>query len=178
MLNTRILIHPSGSARMRGNTRLRARLGMADDGALELGRSRITPWNTPPRLRTPARSHPIARGRAGPKRSLTSLFSKFGLHLPLNRHPREGVDLAQITSTSGIGVRVARRQPNSRAAWGRIIAAVCISLAPSSAPIPWRYQPVRKSACGRRWQTRPRLTLACSAEVGATAASSGVPQPN
>ena len=33
----------------------------------------------------PAPSHPIARGRAGPKLLAHILFSKYGLHLPLNR---------------------------------------------------------------------------------------------
>jgi len=33
----------------------------------------------------PAPSHPIARGRAGPKLLAHVLFSKYGLHLPLNR---------------------------------------------------------------------------------------------
>jgi transposase len=33
----------------------------------------------------PAPSHPIARGRAGPKLLAHVLFAKYGLHLPLNR---------------------------------------------------------------------------------------------
>ena len=33
----------------------------------------------------PAPSHPIARGRAGPKLLAHILFAKYGLHLPLNR---------------------------------------------------------------------------------------------
>jgi transposase len=45
----------------------------------------------------PAPSHPIARGRAGPKLLAHVLFAKYGLHLPLNRqsevYRREGVDL-------------------------------------------------------------------------------------
>jgi len=45
----------------------------------------------------PAPSHPIARGRAGPGLLAHILFSKYGLHLPLNRqsaaYAREGVDL-------------------------------------------------------------------------------------
>jgi transposase len=44
-----------------------------------------------------APSHPIARGRAGPKLLAHILFSKYGVHLPLNRqsttYAREGVDL-------------------------------------------------------------------------------------
>jgi transposase len=45
----------------------------------------------------PAPSHPIARGRAGPKLLAHVLFAKYGLHLPLNRqsdvYEREGIDL-------------------------------------------------------------------------------------
>ena len=33
----------------------------------------------------PAPSHPIARGRAGPKLLAHILFAKYGLNLPLNR---------------------------------------------------------------------------------------------
>ena len=45
----------------------------------------------------PAPSHPIARGRAGPSLLAHILFSKYGLHLPLNRqskvYAREGIEL-------------------------------------------------------------------------------------
>ncbi|MHC4049370.1 IS66 family transposase [Bradyrhizobium sp. 25ACV] len=47
--------------------------------------------------RSPALSHPIARGRAWPRLLTHALFAKCGLHLPLNRqssgHQREGIDL-------------------------------------------------------------------------------------
>jgi transposase len=36
-------------------------------------------------VQPPAPSHPIARGRAGPKLLAHILFAKYGLHLPLNR---------------------------------------------------------------------------------------------
>jgi len=46
---------------------------------------------------TPAPSHPIARGRAGPFLLAHILFCKYGLHLPLTRqsatYAREGVEL-------------------------------------------------------------------------------------
>src|SRR5262249_21829958 len=46
---------------------------------------------------TPAPSHPIARGRAGPMLLAHILFCKYSLHLPLNRqsmtYAREGIDL-------------------------------------------------------------------------------------
>src|SRR5215475_11896211 len=45
----------------------------------------------------PAPFHPIARGRAGPKLLAHVLFSKYGLHLPLNRQSKvyacEGIEL-------------------------------------------------------------------------------------
>ena len=43
----------------------------------------------------PAPSHPIARGRVSPKLLAHTLFSKYGLHLPLNRQSRrlQGIDL-------------------------------------------------------------------------------------
>jgi len=45
----------------------------------------------------PPASHPIARGRVSPKLLTHILFSKYGLHLPLNRqsavYAREGIDL-------------------------------------------------------------------------------------
>jgi transposase len=53
----------------------------------------------------PAPSHPIARGRAGPGLLAHVLFSKYGLHLPLNRQSaafaREGVELDVSTLADG-----------------------------------------------------------------------------
>ena len=57
----------------------------------------------------PAPSHPIARGRAGPKLLAHILFSKYGLHLPLNRqsavYAREGIDLDVSTLADWVGHR-------------------------------------------------------------------------
>ena len=56
----------------------------------------------------PAPSHPIARGRAGPKLLAHILFSKYGLHLPLNRqsevYAREGIDL-DVSTLGRLGGR-------------------------------------------------------------------------
>ena len=55
----------------------------------------------------PAPSHPIARGRAGPKLLAHVLFSKYSLHLPLNRHIRprrhrsRGVDARRLGGRGG-----------------------------------------------------------------------------
>jgi transposase len=45
----------------------------------------------------PAPSHPISRGRAGPGLLAHVLFSKYGLHLPLNRQSNV------YSRTTGIG---------------------------------------------------------------------------
>src|SRR5215831_13613964 len=56
---------------------------------------------------TPAPSHPIARGRAGPMLLAHILFCKYSLHLPLNRqsmaYAREGVDLDVSTLCDWVG---------------------------------------------------------------------------
>src|ERR1700720_4379419 len=63
----------------------------------------------------PAPSHPIARGRAGPKLLAHVLFSKYGLHLPLNRqsavYGREGVDLDVSTLADWVGAAAATLMP-------------------------------------------------------------------
>jgi transposase len=62
-----------------------------------------------------APSHPIARGRAGPKLLAHILFSKYGLHLPLNRqsavYAREGVDLDVSTLADWVGAAAATLTP-------------------------------------------------------------------
>jgi transposase len=59
----------------------------------------------------PAPSHPIARGRAGPKLLAHVLFSKYSLHLPLNRqsatYAREGIDLEVSTLADWVGAAAA-----------------------------------------------------------------------
>ena len=63
----------------------------------------------------PAPSHPIARGRAGPSLLAHILFSKYGLHLPLNRqsatYAREGVDLDVSTLADWVGAAAATLMP-------------------------------------------------------------------
>jgi transposase len=63
----------------------------------------------------PAPSHPIARGRAGPGLLAHILFSKYGLHLPLNRqsavYAREGVDLDVSTLADWVGAAAATLMP-------------------------------------------------------------------
>ena len=63
----------------------------------------------------PAPSHPIARGRAGPGLLAHVLFSKYGLHLPLNRqsttYAREGIDLDVSTLADWVGAAAATLMP-------------------------------------------------------------------
>jgi transposase len=60
---------------------------------------------------TPAPSHPIARGRAGPRLLAHILFAKYGLHLPLNRqstvYAREGIELDVSTLADWVGASAA-----------------------------------------------------------------------
>src|SRR5947208_15216859 len=65
--------------------------------------------------RPPAPSHPIARGRAGPKLLAHILFAKYGLHLPLNRqsdvYGREGSDLDVSTLADWVRAAAATLMP-------------------------------------------------------------------
>ena len=64
---------------------------------------------------TPAPSHPIARGRAGPMLLAHILFCKYTLHLPLNRqsmtYAREGVELDVSTLCDWVGAASATLMP-------------------------------------------------------------------
>jgi transposase len=63
----------------------------------------------------PAPSHPIARGRAGAGLLAHILFSKYGLHLPLNRqsevYAREGIELDVSTLADWVGAAAATLMP-------------------------------------------------------------------
>jgi transposase len=67
----------------------------------------------------PAPSHPIARGRAGPKLLAHILFSKYSLHLPLNRqsttYAREGIQLDVSTLADWVGAAAATLMPLNEA---------------------------------------------------------------
>lgn len=75
----------------------------------------------------PVPSHPIARGRAGPKLLAHVLFSKYGLHLPLNRqsdvYQREGIDLDVSTLADRVGASAAILMPLVDAIWSHVFAA-------------------------------------------------------
>ena len=63
----------------------------------------------------PAPSHPIARERAGPGLLAHILFSKYGMHLPLNRqsaaYARKGIDLDAAKLADWIGATAATLMP-------------------------------------------------------------------
>jgi transposase len=64
---------------------------------------------------TPAPSHPIARGRAGPRLLAEVLTNKYRAHLPLNRqsdlYAAQGVDLDVSTLADWVGACAATLQP-------------------------------------------------------------------
>jgi len=76
---------------------------------------------------TPAPSHPIARGRAGPFLLAHILFCKYNLHLPLNRqsatYAREGVDLDVSTLADWVGAASATLMPLVEAIRAHVFAA-------------------------------------------------------
>ena len=67
---------------------------------------------------TPAPSHPIARGRAGPHLLALVLSSKYGAHLPLHRqseiYAREGAAIEVSTLADWVGACAAKRAPLMR----------------------------------------------------------------
>jgi transposase len=66
-------------------------------------------------VQTPAPSHPIARGRAGPVLLAEILFNKYRAHLPLNRQSDifadEGVELDVSTMADWVGASAATLMP-------------------------------------------------------------------
>src|SRR5262245_53673763 len=75
----------------------------------------------------PAPFHPIARGRACPSRRAHVLFSKYGLHLPLNRqskvYAREGIELDVSTLADWVGAASATLMPLVEAVRAHVFAA-------------------------------------------------------
>ena len=76
---------------------------------------------------TPAPSHPIARGRAGPQLLAQVLFSKYRAHLPLNRqsdiYAKEGIDLDVSTLADWVGACSATLAPLVREIEKHVLAA-------------------------------------------------------
>ena len=99
----------------------------------------------------PAPSHPIARGRAGPRLLAHVLFSKYCLHLPLNRqsavYAREGVDLDISTLADWVGACAATLMPLVEAIRAHVFAAERIHADDTTVPVLAK----GKTVTGRVW---------------------------
>ena len=99
----------------------------------------------------PAPLHPIARGRAGPKLLAHILFSKYGLHLPLNRqsavYAREGIDLDVSTLADWVGAAAATLMPLVTEIRTHVFAAERIHADDTTVPVLAK----GKTRTGRLW---------------------------
>jgi transposase len=99
----------------------------------------------------PAPFHAIARGRAGPKLLAYILFSKYSLHLPLNRqsavYAREGVDLDVSTLADWVGAAAATLMPLCEAIRAHVFAAERIHADDTTVPVLAK----EKTRIGRLW---------------------------
>jgi transposase len=99
----------------------------------------------------PAPSHPIARGRAGAKLLAHVLFSKYSLHLPLNRqsatYAREGIDLDVSTLADWVGVAAATLTPLVTAILMHVFAGERIHAGDTTVPVLAK----SKTRTGRLW---------------------------
>ena len=102
-------------------------------------------------VQTPAPSHPIARGRAGPNLLADVLFGKFGAHLPLNRqsdiYANEGVELDISTLADWVGACAATLMPLRDEIEKHVLAAERIHADDTTVPV------LAKGKCttGRLW---------------------------
>ena len=100
---------------------------------------------------TPAPSHPIARGRAGPQLLAHILFSKYRAHLPLNRqsdiYAKEGIDLDVSTLADWVGACTATLMPLFDEIEKHVLAAERIHADDTTVPV------LAKNKCvtGRLW---------------------------
>ena len=99
----------------------------------------------------PAAAHPIARGRAGPGLLAHILFSKYGLHLPLNRqsavYAREGINLDVSTLADWVGASAATLMPLVEAIRSDVFAAARIHADDTTVPVLAK----GKTRIGRLW---------------------------
>jgi transposase len=99
----------------------------------------------------PARSHPIARGRAGPGLLAQVLFSKCCLHLPLNRQSTayawEGVALEVSTLADWVGACAAALTPMVETIRAHVFAGERIHADDTTVPV----QAKGKCRTGRLW---------------------------
>jgi len=118
-------------------------------------------------LQTPAPTHPIARGRAGPQLLADVLFGKYGAHLPLNRqseiYAAEGVDLDVSTLADWVGAAAATLMPLRDEIEKHVLAAERIHADDTTVPV------LAKGQCttGRLWTyVRDDRPFAGSADAG------------
>jgi transposase len=99
----------------------------------------------------PAPSHPIARGRAGPGLLAHVLWSKYCLHLPLNRqsaaYAREGIELDVSTLADWVGACAATLMPMVETIRAHVFAAERIHADDTTVPV----QAKGKCRTGRLW---------------------------
>jgi len=99
----------------------------------------------------PAPSHPIARGRAGPKLLACILFSKYSLHLPLHRqsaaYAHEGIDLDVSTLADWVGAAAATLMPLVETIRVHVFAAQRIHADDTTVPVLAK----GKTRTGRLW---------------------------
>ncbi len=102
-------------------------------------------------VQTPAPSHPIARGRAGPQLLGDVLYGKYGAHLPLNRqseiYANEGVDLDVSTLADWVGASAATLKPLRDAIEAHVLAAARIHADDTTVPV----LATGKCKTGRLW---------------------------
>lgn len=88
---------------------------------------------------TPAPSHPIARGRAGPQLLAEVLHNKYRAHLPLNRqsdlYAAQGVDLDVSTLADWVGACAATLAPIVKEIEKHVLAAARIHADDTTVPV-------------------------------------------
>jgi len=100
---------------------------------------------------TPAPSHPIARGRAGPQLLAQVVFAKYRAHLPLNRqrdlYAAQGIDLDVSTLADWVGACSATLEPIIKEIEKHVLAAERIHADDTTVPV------LAKGQCstGRLW---------------------------
>ena len=100
---------------------------------------------------TPAPSHPIARGRAGPQLLAEVLHNKYRAHLPLNRqsdlYAAQGIDLDVSTMADWVGACTATLAPLVAEIEKHVLAAERIHADDTTVPV------LAKNKCvtGRLW---------------------------
>ena len=100
---------------------------------------------------TPAPSHPIARGRAGPQLLAEILHNKYRAHLPLNRqsdlYAAQGIDLDVSTMADWVGACAATLDPLVKEIEKHVLAGKRIHADDTTVPV------LAKNQCvtGRLW---------------------------